>query len=102
MDRNRTFHSVLLAAGVLLLAACASPPKGSLLETKFQRAAKNYEQFQYRGQTIYCQRTGTRSMPYACLTESQLRLQVENYHRSRSTSSGSSVPAGAGQGGIEG
>ena len=67
----------------------AVPPTGSapatttLLEKKFQRAAKHYEKFQHEGQTMYCQRTGTKSMPYTCLTEDQLRQQVEEYERSR-------------------
>ena len=67
----------------------AVPPTGSapaattLLEKKFQRAAKQYEKFQHEGQTMYCQRTGTKSMPYTCLTEAQLRQQVEEYERSR-------------------
>jgi len=97
--RNRVFRSVLLAAGVVLLAACASQPASTLgaaavpatapattplLERKFQQAARNYLKFQHEGQTVYCKRGATRSLPYTdCITESQLRLQVENFERSR-------------------
>ncbi len=61
----------------------SAPAATTLLEKKFQRAAKHYEKFQHEGQTMYCQRTGTKSMPYTCLTEAQLRQQVENFERSR-------------------
>ena len=57
MARNNVFRSVLLAAGVLVVAACASQPPstGSLDEKYFQREANNYQKFQYEGQTVYCQ-----------------------------------------------
>ena len=61
----------------------SAPAATPLLEKKFQRAAKHYEQFQHEGQTMYCKRTGTKSMPYTCLSESQLRQEVENFERSR-------------------
>jgi hypothetical protein len=100
MARSRAFHAVLLAASVLVMGGCASQPEGSLVEKKFQRAAKHYEvNFLYEGQGVYCKRGATRSLPLTqCVTESQLRAQVENSLRSRGTSSGSAVPAGAGQG----
>jgi hypothetical protein len=83
MASKNIFGSLLSAAGVLLMSACATPPEGSLLDKKFERAAKHYEQFQYEGQTVYCRKTGTRSMPLACLTEAQLRQQVENFEKQR-------------------
>jgi len=66
-----------------------APATTTLLEKKFQRAAKQYEKVQHEGQTMYCKRTGTKSMPYECLTESQLRKQVEDFEKSRN-----SVPRG--------
>jgi len=83
MARIQVLRSVLLAAGVLAMSACATQPEVSLLEKKFQREANNYQQFQHEGQTVYCQRAGTKSMPMHCVSESQLRLQVENMQRSR-------------------
>ena len=39
-----------------------APATTTLLEKKFQRAAKQYEKVQHEGQTMYCKRTGTKSM----------------------------------------
>jgi hypothetical protein len=114
MARNRVFTSVLLTAGVLLIAACASQPGSSparatvstpLLEMKFQRVAKHYDRkYQHEGQIVYCKRGATRSLPPAeCITESALRLHVENMQRSRNgvTRGGpqyvATVPGGSGQ-----
>jgi len=87
MASNRVFRSALLAASVLVMAACASQPEGSLLEMKFERAANQYDQkYQYQGQVVYCMRGATRSLPPTeCITESALRLQVENMQRSRNS-----------------
>ena len=63
-----------------------APPPTTLLEKKFQRAAKNYEKFQHEGQTIYCKKekvTISNIPQVQCLTESQLRQQVEDSERSR-------------------
>jgi len=114
MARNRVFRSVLLAAGVLLIAACASQPVSSparesvptpLLEMKFQRAAKQYDrQYQHEGQIVYCKRGATRSLPPTeCITETALRLQVENYQTMRNSvvrggpQYVATVPGGSGQ-----
>ena len=104
MASHRVFGSILLAVGVLVAGGCASRPEGSLLETKFQRAANTYDYaLPYQGQTVYCNRGGTRSLPLQdCVTEAQLRANVENAHRSRNPSSGNSTPMGAGQGMIGG
>ena len=101
MARNSVFRSVLLAAGALLMGACASQPDSwpgtaavpgtaaapaptPLLEKKFQQAAKQYDKYQHEGQVVYCKRGATRSLPPTeCITESALRLQVENMQRSR-------------------
>jgi hypothetical protein len=100
MATSRVFRSILLAAGVLAMAGCASRPEGSLLETKFQRAANSYDYaLPYQGTTVYCNRGATRSLPLdGCVTETQLRAQVENAHMGRGTASGRSPPAGVGQG----
>jgi hypothetical protein len=114
MASNRVFRSVLLATGVLLIAACASqttssPARASdptpLLEMKFQRAAKHYDlKFQHEGQIVYCKRGATRSLPPTeCIYESALRVQVENYQRSRNGGPiggppyVATVPGGSGQ-----
>jgi len=114
MARTRVFRSVLLATGVLLIAACASQPVSSpeaasvptpLLEMKFQRAVKQYDRkYQHEGQIVYCKRGATRSMPPTdCIYESALRLQVENFQRVRNgvTRGGpqyvATVPGGSGQ-----
>jgi hypothetical protein len=85
MAENHVFRSLLLATGVLLIAACASQPAstpGSLDEKYFEREANNYLKFQQAdGQTVYCQndsRTGS-LIPFKwCMTEAKLRQRVEN------------------------
>ena len=101
MASNRVFRTFLLATGVALLGACASQPKGALLEKKFQRAANTYDYaLPYQGQTVYCNRGPTRSLPLMnCVTETNLRAQVEDEHRSRGAFTGPpSAGAGAGTG----
>lgn len=101
MARHHVFSTVLLVASVVTLAACATPPdRTPLLERKFQQAARQFDQVPHGGQTLYCKKGVTRSLPYSeCFTEAQLRRQVENHERRRNT-----VPpplvAGTGQGGI--
>jgi outer membrane biogenesis lipoprotein LolB len=91
MATNRVFRSVLLAAGVLLMAACASQPAsttGSLDEKYFQREANNYQKFQHEGQTVYCQNESQAGslIPYKwCISESALRQRVENFRRNRNS-----------------
>jgi len=81
----RVLRSVLLAASVLSLAACATQADSTpLLEKKFQREANNYVKYQHQGMVVYCKRGATRSMPPTeCITEQGLRLQVEAMQRSR-------------------
>jgi PBP1b-binding outer membrane lipoprotein LpoB len=85
MTKNHVFRSVLLAAGALALAACASQPapKGSLAEKQFQRAAKQYQVFERDGQKVYCKMANTKIVPHTCLSESELRLVVERSQRER-------------------
>ena len=116
MARNRVFLSVLLAAGVLLMAACASQPASApgtaalaptrtpLLEKKFQRATVHYQQFQHEGQTVYCRKekaTYSNIPEVQCLTESQLRQEVESFERWRNPVARPLMP-GAGQGAVGG
>jgi hypothetical protein len=92
MDTTRDFRSVLLLAGVLALAACATPTdRTPLLEKKFQRAAKHYQKFQHEGQVVYCRKDGPN---VHCLTEPQLRRQVESYERNRNAVSYARIPPG--------
>ena len=94
MAKSRVFRSILLTAGALLLAVSASqsatPPDPAaaptLLEKKFQRAAQSYMKFQDHGTTVYCKKEKvlTSAIPVVqCLSESQLRLEVENFERTR-------------------
>jgi hypothetical protein len=86
MATNRVFRSVLLSAGVILMAGCASQPGSIPLQEKlFQREANNYDaEFLYEGQKVFCKRGATRSLPYQeCITEAGLRRRVENHHRER-------------------
>jgi len=113
MTTNHVLRSVLLAAGVLMVAACASQPVSSpaaaavptpLLEKKFQQAAANYQKFQHEGQLVYCKKEKviTSAIPVVqCLSESQLRLEVENSERWRNPVARPLMP-GAGQTGIIG
>lgn len=115
MASNRIFRSILVASGVLLIGACASQPVSSpaspsastpLLEKKFQRAVRQYDRtYQYQGQVVYCMKGATRSLPPTeCITESALRLQVENFQKSRNgvgpggqVQYVATVPGGSGQ-----
>jgi outer membrane biogenesis lipoprotein LolB len=91
MARKHVFQSVLLATGVLLVAACASQPTSTpatttLLEKKFQQAAGHYQKFRHEGQVVYCKKEKviTSAIPVVqCLSESELRLEVENLERWR-------------------
>jgi hypothetical protein len=86
MSSNRVVHSLLLSAIALVLGACASQPEASLLDTKFERAAKHYQKFQHEGQVVYCkkEKPSFSNIPAVqCLTESTLRLQVEDMHNTR-------------------
>src|SRR4051794_33943696 len=78
---------------VVLLGACASqpadtPPQASpqQLEKKFQEAAKGYKVVQKDGKTLYCKREkvlGSTIPTMQCMSEAQLRLQVENMEELR-------------------
>jgi hypothetical protein len=94
-----------LAASGALLSGCASEPAASSapaaqtaapgpaaaataeadtaagLEKKFQDAARSYKVVQKDGKTLYCKREkvmGSTIPTLQCITEAQLRIQVEN------------------------
>lgn len=90
-----TTRTVLMPlAAAALLGGCASQPTGlppaearaegdavQRLEKQFQEAAKSYKLVQKDGRTLYCKREkviGSTIPTTQCLTEPQLRLQVEN------------------------
>ena len=89
MAKNRVFHSVLLATGVLLIAAGASKPvptPGALEEKYFQREASHFQKFEHEGQTIYCQseeRVASLIPGKRCISEEALRQRVEDARRAR-------------------
>jgi|ERR1044071_9315415 len=88
MVKTRVLSSVLLAAGVLLMTACASDqPRTPLLEKKFQREAATYDKYDVHGQAVYCKRgepaTFHQLPGWQCLTEPQLREKVRIFERDR-------------------
>jgi outer membrane biogenesis lipoprotein LolB len=106
MTQYSVFRFSLLACGVALVGACASQPAAtSLLDKKFERAARNYQTYQHEGQVVYCKRdkaTLSNISEKQCFTEAQLRSEVESFERRRNTSIGTPIPAGAGQGSVGG
>jgi hypothetical protein len=81
MTRNLLFQSVLTAVSVLLVSACATQPKKeSMLDTRFQRAASQYDvNFLHEGQRVYCKRSHPQSLGLRdCVTEAHLRAHVED------------------------
>jgi hypothetical protein len=145
MESMKFFRSVLVATGVLLVAACASQPASqpapaatpapaskaapaasaapaaapaaaspeakpeadaaAALEKKFQEAARSYRAVQKDGKTMYCkkERPVNSTIPRVqCITESQLRLQVEQMEQTRDrlrNSSRCTMGSGCGAGG---
>ena len=112
MAFEKLMNTVLLAAAVSLVAACASspadapataasapvaatapaaPPAASaeampeadaatLAEKKFQEAARSYRKVEKDGKTMYCKKEKpiNSTIPrLQCISESQLRLEVE-------------------------
>jgi hypothetical protein len=108
MAFNKVFLSVTVGICAAMLAACASQPAApaaapasapvtpaapapdsavteaqtaTLMEKKFQEAARGYKTVQKDGKTMYCKRErviGTTLPTLQCMTESQLRRQVES------------------------
>lgn len=99
---NRAWPCLLTVA--VLLAGCASSPEAlpptvaetpapeaqaaqdAALEKKFQEAARGYRLVEKDGKTLYCKREkviGSTIPTLQCLSEAQLRLQVENMEEMR-------------------
>lgn len=112
MSFRKIFIASLAAAGVVVIAGCASEPAATRatpapaaaapiaatapvssaadarpeadaavqLEKKFQEAAKGYKIVQKDGKTMYCKKEkviGSTIPTLQCISEAQLRLQVE-------------------------
>jgi len=86
-------------------AAQTEADTATALEKKFQDAAKGYKVVQRDGQTLYCKREkliGSTIPTLQCMTEAQLRNQVENmdeYRERMRNSSKCTHGAGCGAGG---
>jgi hypothetical protein len=104
MEFRKIVMTLGLAASGALLAACATAPAtpaapaqaaapgpaaaataeadtAAGLEKKFQDAARSYKVVQRDGKTLYCKREkvmGSTIPTLQCITEAQLRIQVEN------------------------
>ena len=82
-----TTRITLAACSVLLVAACASEPRGALLDKKFERTAATFQKYDVKGQTWYCKKgepaSFTRLPGWQCLTEEQLRENVASFERGR-------------------
>ena len=92
-DRVMMRSTSLIVMGVLLLAACAAPPKtkpqwsmaseeetAAALAKKFQEAAKSYVKLKKDGVLMFCKKrraVGSNIATLQCITEAQLRNQVE-------------------------
>lgn len=81
--------------------ASATPPDGavaeadtaSTMEKRFQDAARSYKQVQKDGKTLYCKRErviGSTIPTMNCMSEAQLRNQVENMEEYRNRARNSS------------
>ncbi|HEY6125701.1 MAG TPA: hypothetical protein VIV63_13700 [Steroidobacteraceae bacterium] len=68
-------------------AAVTEADTATSMEKRFQEAARSYKTVQKDGKTMYCKRErviGTTIPTMQCLTEAQLRNQVENMEEYRS------------------
>jgi hypothetical protein len=112
MSIKNCFPALTLGAVVALLTACAAQPAATnspqpaqatpaearapaaktekdtadALEKKFQDAAKGYKVVERDGKTLYCKREkvmGSTIPTLQCMTESQLRNQVETMEDAR-------------------
>ena len=67
-------------------AAAAEADTAAGLEKRFQEAARSYKVVQKDGKTMYCKRErliGSTIPTLQCITEAQLRIQVENTDETR-------------------
>jgi hypothetical protein len=95
---RHAFLPLLLAAGMIPMAAAADPAispmsaasdqasAAKLDEEYFQRVARDYQKYQHDGQLVYCKKEkpiGSSVAAMRCITEAALRAQVENARRAR-------------------
>jgi hypothetical protein len=86
-------------------SAAAEKDTASAMEKRFQDAARSYKTVQRDGKTLYCKREkriGTTIPTMNCLTEAELRTQVEtmeDYRNRARNSSRCTHGAGCGAGG---
>jgi hypothetical protein len=131
MTFKTAFQVCSIGLGVALMAACASQPANPTppaatatapagaasapaaneadtaagIEKRFQDAARSYKIVQKDGKTLYCKREkviGSTIPTMNCLSEAQLRTQVENmedYRNRARNSSRCTHGAGCGAGG---
>lgn len=116
----KVFLTLSIGIGAAALAACASQPAvdapkapvqaaapasaapsaaasetntATLMEKRFQEAARSYKTVQKDGKTMYCKREkniGSTIPTMNCITEAQLRNQVENMEEYRERARNSS------------
>jgi hypothetical protein len=97
MKKRSHLSLVVIAAASMLLQACATPQKQPVasapsdksgqpantanLDPLVAEAAKGYTQMEKDGQVLFCKRqrqTGSNMATTTCITEAQLRQQVED------------------------
>ncbi len=105
MTLTKMFLALTVGMGAALISACASQPgpgaqpapppptqqapssaaaekdTASAMEKRFQDAARSYKVVERDGKTLYCKREkriGTTIPTMNCMTEAELRLQVES------------------------
>lgn len=101
MKKSVFLSGLLLAASGLMLMACATPKKdepqpkwdvateeevAKALDLAVARAAKNFVQLKKDGVLMFCKRyrrIGSNLPTITCLTEAQLRVEVENMQKYR-------------------
>jgi hypothetical protein len=126
MEFRKSVIAAGLAAAISLLGACASEPApgparapaatpapaaaaaeadtAAGMEKRFQEAARSYKIVQKDGKTLYCKREkvmGSTIPTLQCITEAQLRIQVENTDEMRQrmrNKAGGCMPSCAGGG----
>ena len=92
MPDFRVVRPLMLAAGVLAIAGCASQSASmsaasdALDERYFQAEAANYLKFEHQGRVVYCQNettVGSLVPTRECIWESALREKVKQFRRER-------------------
>lgn len=130
MEINTLFRSSVLVLALALTACASAPAEGpvaqnpsaqpaakptpeaapeaeaaSALERKFQAAARSYSKVERDGKTLYCKKEkpmGSTVPRMQCITEAQLRVEVEQMEETRQrmrNSSRCTTGAGCGAGG---